>query len=168
MSIIVQRKAFHLKKTAIQIDKNCLDCGLCYNGLSNGCAHVSSAPLLNKSLMILFISVRDMKKCIYIVKKFRFRQYVTTVTVSCLGLIPREAWVTMLKNCKNLFFLHPDGGCNSCEFHEVKRFGEEVASGERIVGHTISMTSTILSYPSRTRKSTIKGDVILSIVSKRI
>jgi len=69
---------------------------------------------------------------------------VITVKVPCFGMIPREAWVTLISKCKNLTIYHSDSGCTGCEITTGKKvWKKELHAGETMTGSSIKITSNI-------------------------
>ena len=80
-----------------------------FNRMSNECSNYLIAPL-SKQVIGELIHKCEQNEQVYLhcEKMPVSDKNVTTVTVPCLGMIPREAWVTVLNKCQNLSIYHAD------------------------------------------------------------
>src|SRR5690606_37317592 len=68
----------------------------------------------------------------------------SSVTVPCLGAIPRDAWLTLLNKYGNLSIYHYESNCQNCEIatgYDV--WQKELRAAEEMAGVTIAMTTTV-------------------------
>lgn len=139
-------KSISFKESTIQIDESCVDCGLCTTVCPTNALMYNRPPL--KQLVSEIVHKCEQHEKVYLhCERIPIRERnATTVTVSCLGVIPKEAWVTMIGKCENLSVFHPDGGCNSCQMMiGEKIWRKELSSGEGMVGKQMKITSIIES-----------------------
>ncbi|MEH7179886.1 4Fe-4S binding protein [Neobacillus vireti] len=137
-------KSISFSKKQIEIDDHCLECGLCSTVCPTN-ALLFNRPPLNQVISEL-VHLCEQNEIVYLhcEKMTVSDRDVTTLTVPCLGMIPREAWVTVLNKCQNLTIYHSDTSCTSCEITTGERvWKKELHAGEKMAGSSIEITSDI-------------------------
>ena len=139
-------KSISFTSNEIVIDDHCVECGLCSTVCPTGALTFNRSPLKEVIGELIHKCEQNDQVYLHCEKMPVSDRNLTTVTVPCLGMIPREAWVTVLNKCKNLSIYHADRGCTGCEISTGgKVWKKELSSGERIAGSTIKISSTIIS-----------------------
>ncbi len=137
-------KSISFSKKQIEIDENCLECGICSTVCPTN-ALLLIRPPLNQVISEL-VHQCEQNDIVYLnCERMPFLdRHVTSFTVPCLGMIPREAWVTVMSKCQNLTIYFSDAGCSSCEIITGERvWKEELHAGETMAGCSMKFMSTI-------------------------
>ncbi|WHY88881.1 4Fe-4S binding protein [Neobacillus novalis] len=136
------------KNNKIEVDDHCVECGLCTTVCPTS-ALSSQRPSLNQ-LVTTIIQMCGQNERVYLrCDKMQISDSeIAAVTVPCLGMIPREVWVTISSYCDNLSIYQSEKSCRDCEISmgEVV-WRKELRAGEAMSGKQLSVTSTI--QPSR-------------------
>ncbi|MEH7250685.1 4Fe-4S binding protein [Neobacillus niacini] len=139
-------KSISLTNKQIEIDENCLECGLCSTVCPTNAILFNRPPLKQVISELVHQCEQNENEKVYLhCKKMPVSDgNVISVTVPCLGMIPREAWVTMLSKCKNLTIYHSDSGCTGCEITTGEKvWKKELHVGETMTGSSMNITSNI-------------------------
>lgn len=139
--------SFSIKQ--IEIDENCLECGLCSTVCPTNAFALNRPPLKQVISELVHQCEQNEKVYLHCEKMTVSERDVTSLTVPCLGMIPREAWVTLMSKCQNLTIYHSDTGCSNCEIITGERvWKKELHAGETMAGSSINITSNI-TYSTR-------------------
>ncbi|WP_338453078.1 4Fe-4S binding protein [Niallia oryzisoli] len=137
-------KSITFTKKQIQMDENCLECGLCSTVCPTNALLFTRPPLKQVISELVHQCEQQEKVYLHCEKMPVSDRNVTSISVQCLGMIPREAWVTVLNKCKNLTIYHSDTGCSSCEITTGERvWKQELHAAEKIAGSSIEISSAI-------------------------
>ncbi|MDR7077002.1 ferredoxin [Neobacillus niacini] len=137
-------KSISFSKKQIEIDDNCLECGLCSTVCPTNALALNRPPLKQVISELVHQCEQNEKVYLHCEKMPVSDRDVTSLTVPCLGMIPREAWVTVMSKCQNLTIYHSDTGCSDCEIITGERvWKEELHAGETMAGSSMNITSNI-------------------------
>ena len=138
-------KSISFTSKEIVVDDRCVECGLCSTVCPTGALTLNRPPLKDVIGELVLKCEQNEQVYLHCEKVSVSDRKLTTVSVPCLGMLPREAWVTVLNKCKNLSIYHANGGCASCELSTGENvWKKELSSGERMAGSKVKMTSTII------------------------
>ncbi|WP_316571485.1 4Fe-4S binding protein [Neobacillus sp. YIM B06451] len=141
----------HCPKTSISfankdilIADSCVDCGICGAVCPTGAITMNKPPLTQFVQEAIHKSERHEKVYLHCDRTPISKGHATTVAVPCLGMIPKEAWVTILNKCKNLSIYQPEQACTDCEISTgEKLWRRELQAGETISCQKMKITSEI-------------------------
>ncbi|MEH7113434.1 4Fe-4S binding protein [Neobacillus niacini] len=137
-------KSISFTKKQIEIDAHCLECGICSTACPTNALLFNRPPLAQVLSEIVHQCEQNEQVYLHCEKMPVSDKNVVTASVPCLGMIPREAWLSMLNKCQNLTIYHADAGCSSCEVKTGERvWRKELQAGETMAGSSIKITSTI-------------------------
>jgi NAD-dependent dihydropyrimidine dehydrogenase PreA subunit len=143
-------KSISFTKKQIAVDENCLECGLCSTVCPTNALLFSRLPLKQVIADVVHLCEQQEQVYLHCEKMPVSDRSVTTVSVPCLGMIPREVWVTVLSKCQNLSIYHPDLGCSNCDITTGERvWKQELHAGEKMASSSIEITSTITYSPKQ-------------------
>jgi ferredoxin len=137
-------KSISFSNKQIEIDENCLECGICSTVCPTN-ALLLNRPPLKQVISELFHQCEQNEKVYLHCEKMPVSdKNVVSVSVPCLGMIPREAWVSILNKCQILTLYHTDSGCTSCEITTGETvWKKELDAGEKMAGSAMKITSDI-------------------------
>ncbi|WP_053362681.1 4Fe-4S binding protein [Bacillus sp. FJAT-27251] len=138
-------KSISIEKNEIVIDEHCLECGLCTT-LCPTNAIYTQRPSLNQWISDTISTCKQNEKVYLHCDKVTLpAQDAVSVKISCLGGIPREAWLAISGECSGqLSIYHPADICQGCEIscgESVWR--KEMQQGEAMSSRQLQITSTI-------------------------
>ncbi|WP_428908036.1 4Fe-4S binding protein [Niallia sp. Krafla_26] len=136
-------KSISFNNKEIVIDDHCVECGLCTAVCPTG-SIVMNRPSLSQITYDL-ISTCERNETVYLHcdKVTLSKKRATAVSVPCLGMIPREAWVRIMNKCENLSIYHPDA-CQGCEITTGEQiWRKELEVGEKMCGQTIPILTQV-------------------------
>lgn len=123
---------FH--KDNIEIEDKCIQCGLCTTVCPTS-AIFTQRPSLNQIMDEITHKCADNKQVYIQCEKHKvLKENIATITLPCLGAIPREAWMTILLEYENLSIYQSNEGCKSCSIQK----GEEVWIQELSIAESIT------------------------------
>ncbi|RDU38210.1 hypothetical protein DRW41_01170 [Neobacillus piezotolerans] len=128
----------------IVIADSCVDCGLCGTVCPTGAITMNQPPLTQFVQEAIHKSERHEKVYLHCERTIVSKSHATMVAVPCLGMIPKEAWVTLLNKCKNLSIYQPEQACGDCEISTGEElWRRELKAGEAISCQRMSISSKI-------------------------
>lgn len=137
-------KSISFSKKQIEIDDHCLECGLCSTVCPTNALAFNRPPLEQVLSDLVHQCEQNEQVYLHCEKMPVSDKNVITVSVPCLGMIPREAWVSILNKCQNLTIYHTDSGCTSCEITTGETvWKKELDAGEKIAGSSMKIMSDI-------------------------
>lgn len=133
-----------INDTKIELDENCVNCGLC-----TAVCPTKALQLQKPSLNELVAEAK--KKCetngyIYIqCERNKIEENgVSTITVPCLGAVPKEIWMALATDCDNLTIYNPESACSKCELTTGEEvWKKEVSLGKAFAGKEIPIHTQV-------------------------
>ncbi|HEY2421529.1 MAG TPA: 4Fe-4S binding protein [Neobacillus sp.] len=154
-------------KNNIEIDDHCVECGLCTTVCPTS-ALSSQRPSLHQLVTDITHKCTENERVYVHCKKIPISdQEIATVTVPCLGMIPREVWMTISSSCDNLTVYHTDEGCCQCEVSKGEEvWQKELSAGEAMSGKPILFTSKIIKSAQPTQFDPKRRGFFTALISE--
>ncbi|WP_338469662.1 4Fe-4S binding protein [Niallia sp. XMNu-256] len=131
-------------KKELVIDDSCVECGLCSTVCPTGALSMNRPSLPSFINDLVRTCEQNEKVYLHCERVSLSKSTATAVSVSCLGLLPKEAWVKLLNKCANLSVHHLDSACQSCKITTGESVWRgELKAGEMISGKRMTITSRI-------------------------
>ncbi|RHW43549.1 4Fe-4S dicluster domain-containing protein [Neobacillus notoginsengisoli] len=131
-------------KKEIVIDDNCIGCGICAMVCPTGALLANHPPLTQVVQEAIRKSQEHETVYLYCERMPAPSRAAATVSVPCLGMIPKEGWVTLLNRCQNLSVYQPDGACGGCDISTGEKvWRSELQAAEAITSTEVNFTSHI-------------------------
>ncbi|WP_053365862.1 4Fe-4S binding protein [Bacillus sp. FJAT-27245] len=128
----------------IVIAGSCVDCGLCGMVCPTGAITMNQPPLTQFVQEVIHKSEQHEKVYLHCERALVSKKNAASVAVPCLGMIPKEAWVTLLNKCENLSIYQPEQACTDCDISTgEKLWRRELQAGEAISCQKMKITSEI-------------------------
>lgn len=127
-----------IRNEKIELDENCVNCGLC----TTVCP-TNALQLQKPSLQQLMDEAKRKSKqygYVYIqCSRHKIKENgIAATTVPCLGAIPKENWMSLIKECDDLSIYSFDDACKKCELKSGEEvWKEELALGESFAGKKV-------------------------------
>ncbi|ETI68917.1 4Fe-4S binding protein [Neobacillus vireti] len=155
------------KNNKIEIDDQCVECGLCTTVCPTS-ALSSQRPSLNQ-LVTTIIQMCEQNEKVYLScdKMQISNSEIAAVTVPCLGMIPREVWVSISSVCDNLSIYQSEKSCRDCEVTMGEAvWRSEMGAGEAMSEKQLFVTSTIQPSKEKTQFNNGRRTFFTRLVSE--
>lgn len=151
----------------IEIDDLCVECGLCTTVCPTSALSSQRPSLSQLVTTIIHLCEQNEKVYLHCDKMPISDSEIAAVKVPCLGMIPREAWVSISSVCDNLSIYHPEESCRDCEISKGEAvWRKELGAGEAMSGKQLSVTSTIRPSTQQTQFNNDRRAFFTRLVSE--
>ncbi|WP_059173906.1 4Fe-4S binding protein [Bacillus sp. FJAT-27445] len=148
-------------KKDMAIEGNCVECGLCAAVCPTGALLTNRPPLTQFVQEVIRKSEEHEAVYLHCERKPVSTRHPTAVSVPCLGMIPKEAWVTLLNRCENLSIYQPTQACQGCEITTGEKVWRmELHAGEAITCRKIKITDQISDSKENVRYDVERRDFL--------
>lgn len=136
--------AISISDKRIDIDDQCVECGLCSTVCPTN-AIFFERPSFWKILQEAARKCKNEEHVYLQCQKLSSHLSPSaTVTVPCLGALPREAWLTLINDNANLSVYCEKESCRQCEFSSgYSIWQQELKAGEEMAGKKMAITDNI-------------------------
>ncbi|MDR7236933.1 4Fe-4S binding protein [Neobacillus drentensis] len=133
-----------IMKNKIEINDQCVECGLCTTVCPTSAISLQR-PSLNQLVTDIIQKYAKNERVYLHCKRMPIsNSEISSVTVPCLGMIPREVWVSISRMCENLAVYHPVECCRHCEVSQGEDvWRKELGAGEAMSGKRFLITAEI-------------------------
>lgn len=128
----------------IEIDDNCVECGLCSTVCPTN-AIFAQRPSVPHILDEVARKCKEQDQVYLQCQKQASKASQSwAVKVPCLGMLPREAWLTLLNQYDNLSIFHSENSCDGCQMTKgYEIWQKELHVAEEMSGRKIQFTTAI-------------------------
>ncbi|MEH6953751.1 4Fe-4S binding protein [Neobacillus drentensis] len=131
-------------KNKIEMNDQCVECGLCTTVCPTSAISLQRPSLNQLVTDIIQKCVQNERVYLHCKRKPISDSEISSISVPCLGMIPREVWVSISRMCDNLAVYHPDESCRHCEVSQGEEvWKKELDAGEAMSGKTFLITAGI-------------------------
>jgi ferredoxin len=148
-----------ITREEIVIDDNCIHCGLCTTACPTN-AILTQRPSFHPFTIDTIHQCKQNERVYLHCEKVEIpNPDIVSVSIPCLGAIPREAWLALSSECSDkLVIFHPGESCQQCEvtcgehvWRKEKQLGEEMSSIKLRITSTIEKPKSQIQFDQKRR-----------------
>lgn len=141
---VCPKNSLSFVKNELVIEDSCVECGLCSTVCPTGALSMNRPSLPSFINELVHTCKQNEKVYLHCDQVSLSKKKVKAVSLPCLGMVAKEAWVKLLNQCENLTVYHPEQVCQSCDISSGEAvWREQLAAGEAISGNKMTITTTV-------------------------
>lgn len=144
--------SIELKLDSIELKQSCLECGLCTAVCLTNALKWNHPPLIQLDEQISRLAETENE--VYITCSTMLRENVTAnvIEVPCLGMLPKELWISAGTNNPSLKIIYRKERCQSCKATTGQElFLKQLKGAESFLQHTFQIRSSLIEKKENTK-----------------